>query len=339
MDFVEYEPISTLVVPENKLTRAKFPFIDVHNHQFRMPTMDLGTLTKEMDKLNMKVMVNLSGQSGDNIVKSIKNIKSNNPQRFIVFANVDFSKVGDEDWGRKAAKQLEEDVKNGANGLKVYKNLGFSVKDISGNRVAVDDPRLDPVWQKCAELKIPVLIHTADPKSFWDSMDLHNERWMELATHPNRKRGPNNPEPFDDLIAEQQRMFKRNSKTTFIAAHFGWLPNDLQRLSILLDEMPNVNVEFGAVIAELGRQPKMAKSFFEKYQDRILFGKDSWVPDEYTTYFRVLETEDEYFPYHKKYHAFWRMYGLGLSDAVLKKIYYKNALRIIPNIDKSGFPD
>ncbi len=339
MDFVEYEPISTLVVPENKVTRAKFPFIDVHNHQFSMPTMDLGTLTKEMDKLNMKVMVNLSGQSGDNIVKSVKNIKSNNPQRFIVFANVDFSKVGDEGWARKAATQLEEDVKNGANGLKVYKNLGFSVKDVSGNRVAVDDPRLDPVWQKCAELKIPVLIHTADPKSFWDSMDLHNERWMELATHPNRKRGPNNPEPFEDLIAEQQRMFRRNSKTTFIAAHFGWLPNDLQRLSKLLDEMPNVNVEFGAVIAELGRQPKMARSFFEKYQDRILFGKDSWVPDEYATYFRVLETEDEYFPYHKKYHAFWRMYGLGLSDAVLKKVYYKNALRIIPNIDKSGFPD
>ncbi len=339
MDFVEYEPNSTLVVPENKVTRAKFPFIDVHNHQFSMPTMDLGTLTKEMDKLNMKVMVNLSGQSGDNIVKSVKNIKSNNPQRFIVFANVDFSKVGDEGWARKAATQLEEDVKNGANGLKVYKNLGFSVKDVSGNRVAVDDPRLDPVWQKCAELKIPVLIHTADPKSFWDSMDLHNERWMELATHPNRKRGPNNPEPFEDLIAEQQRMFRRNSKTTFIAAHFGWLPNDLQRLSKLLDEMPNVSVEFGAVIAELGRQPKMARSFFEKYQDRILFGKDSWVPDEYATYFRVLETEDEYFPYHKKYHAFWRMYGLGLSDGVLKKVYYKNALRIIPNIDKSGFPD
>jgi predicted TIM-barrel fold metal-dependent hydrolase len=162
---------------------------------------------------------------------------------------------------------------------------------------------------------------------------------MELATHPNRKRGPENPEPFEDLIAEQQRMFRRNVKTTFIAAHFGWLPNDLERLGKVLDEMPNVNVEFGAVIAELGRQPKMARRFFEKYQDRILFGKDSWAPDEYATYFRVLETEDEYFPYHKKYHAFWRMYGLGLPDTILKKVYYKNALRVIPNIDKAGFPD
>jgi predicted TIM-barrel fold metal-dependent hydrolase len=339
MDFVDYEPVSTLVVPEHKLTRSKYPFIDVHNHQFSMPTMDLGTLTTEMDKLNMKVMVNLSGQSGDFIIKSVKNIRTNYPKRFIVFANVEFDKVGEDGWAQRAAKQLEADVKNGANGLKVYKNLGFSVKDINGKRVAVDDPRLDPIWQKCAELKIPVLIHTADPRSFWDSMDLHNERWMELATHPNRKRGPENPEPFEDLIAEQHRMFRRNAKTTFIAAHFGWLPNDLERLGKVLDEMPNVNVEFGAVIAELGRQPKMARKFFEKYQDRILFGKDSWAPEEYATYFRVLETEDEYFPYHKKYHAFWRMYGLGLPDTILKKVYYKNALRVIPNIDKAGFPD
>jgi len=201
----------------------------------------------------------------------------------------------------------------------------------------VDDPRLDKIWEKCAELKIPVLIHTADPKPFWDPMDEKNERWLELATHPGR-REENNPVRFETLIEEQHRMFEKNKHTTFIAAHFGWYPNDLANLGKLLDQMPNVNVEFGAVIAELGRQPRAAKKFFEKYQDRILFGKDSWVPEEYSTYFRVLETEDEYFPYHKKYHAFWRMYGIGLPDAILKKVYYKNALRIIPNIDKSLFP-
>jgi uncharacterized protein len=329
MDFETYNPPSTLVVPENKLTKSKFPFIDIHNHQFNMPTMDLGNLIKEMDKLNMAIMVNLSGQSGDNIVKSVNNIKTNYPNRFIVFANVDWSGVGSPGWGEKAAGQLEADVKNGARGLKVYKNLGFSVKDVDGKRVKVDDPRLNPVWQKCAELKIPVLIHTADPRSFWDPVDDKNERWLELVTHPNRKRGPDNPVPFEDLILEQQNMFRANPKTPFIAAHFGWLPNDLARLSKLMDQMPNVHVEFGAVIAELGRQPKMAKKFFEKYQDRILFGKDSWVPEEYATYFRVLETEDEYFPYHKKYHAFWRMYGLGLSDSILKKIYYDNAAKLL----------
>jgi predicted TIM-barrel fold metal-dependent hydrolase len=339
MDFETYNPPSTLVVPEHKITKAKFPFIDVHNHQFEMPDMDLGVLIREMDKLNMKVMVNLSGQSGDLIKKSVANIREHYPKRFIVFANVDFNRVGDAGWGEKAAKQLEEDVKNGANGLKIYKNLGFSVTDINGKRVTVDDARLDPIWKKAGELKIPVLIHTADPKSFWAPMDANNERWLELSTHPNRKRDANNPAPWDTLIAEQHRLFKKHPNTTFIAAHFGWYPNDLQKLGQLLDELPNVVVEFGAVIAELGRQPRAAKQFFTKYQDRILFGKDSWVPEEYATYFRVLETEDEYFPYHKKYHAFWAMYGMGLPDDILKKIYYKNALRIIPNLDKTLFPD
>lgn len=339
IDFETYNPPSTLVVPQHPLTKAKYPFIDVHNHQFQMPTMDLNTLTIEMDKMNMKVMVNLSGGSGEQISKSVKNINQNKPGRFIVFANVDFKGVGETGWGEKAAKQLEEDVKNGANGLKIYKSLGFSVKDINGVRVPVDDARLDPIWKKAGELKIPVLIHTADPKSFWDPLDNTNERWLELIINPNRKRGADNPVPWETLINEQHNLFKKHRNTTFIAAHFGWYPNDLAKLGSLLDNMPNVMVEFGAVIAEIGRQPKMAKAFFTKYQDRILFGKDSWVPSEYATYFRVLETEDEYFPYHKKYHAYWAMYGMGLPDAILKKVYYKNALRIIPNIDKSGFPE
>lgn len=339
MDFEAYNPPSTLVVPEHKVTKAKFPFIDIHNHQFRMPDMDLGVLIKEMDKLNMGVMVNLSGQSGEPLKKSVNNIKEHFPKRFIVFANVDFKGVGGQGWGENAARQLEQDVKNGANGLKIYKSLGFSVMDVNGIRVKVDDPRLDPVWKKAGELKIPVLIHTADPKPFWEPMDANNERWLELATHSGRKRDANNPAPWDTLIAEQHRLFKNHPKTTFIAAHFGWYPNDLDKLGKLLDQMPNVMVEFGAIIAELGRQPRRSKEFFIKYQDRILFGKDSWVPDEYATYFRVLETEDEYFPYHKKYHAFWAMYGMGLPDPVLKKIYYKNALRIVPNIDKTQFPD
>jgi predicted TIM-barrel fold metal-dependent hydrolase len=339
MDFEKYNPISTLVVSEHKVTKARFPFIDVHCHQESMPSMDLSGLIKEMDKLNMKVMVNLSGRSGNSIVQSAKNIKDNYPKRFIVFANVDFSGVGQEGWTEKATKQLEEDVKNGANGLKVFKNLGFSATDNNGKRIAIDDPRLDPIWDKAGELKIPVLIHTADPKPFWDPMDEKNERWLELATHDRRKRSDTNPAPWQQLIDEQHRMFKKHPNTTFINAHFGWYANDLTKLGKLLDEMPNMNIECGAIIAELGRQPKAAKKFFEKYQDRILFGKDSWVPDEYATYFRVFETEDEYFPYHKKYHAFWAMYGMGLPDAILKKLYYKNALRIIPNIDKSQFPD
>lgn len=338
MDFENYNPVSTLVVPEHKLTKAKFPFIDVHNHQWEMGRNHLSGLITDMDKMNMAVMVNLSGVGGGKLKDFARSVKENYPKRFIIFTNINFDGFGNERWTENAVKRLEDDVKSGASGLKIYKTLGLSVTDKSGNRVTVDDQRLDAIWKKCGELKIPVLIHTADPKSFWDQMDAKNERWLELETHPGRRYNGKDAS-YEQLLHEQHNMFRKHSGTTFIAAHFGWLPNDLGKLGRLMDSLPNIVVEFGAVIAELGRQPRAASAFFQKYQDRILFGKDSWVPDEYTTYFRVLETSDEYFPYHKKYHAFWRMYGMALPDDILKKVYYKNALRIIPGIDKSMFPE
>lgn len=341
MDFEEYDPPSTLVTEEHIITKAKYPFIDVHNHQFNMPSMDLNNLIREMDKLNMAVMVNLSGRgrgSAEHLEKSLENVKNNFPKRFIVFTNMDFSPIDDPEWQSRMLKQLEEDVKKGANGLKIYKSLGMHNRDSKGNRIRIDDPRIDPIWAKCGELGIPVLIHSADPKSFWEPMDKNNERWLELKTHPNRKRGDNDPAPWEQIIQEQHNIIAKHPKTKFIAAHMGWYPNNLKKLSELLDKYPNMYTEIGAVIAELGRQPRTARAFLIKYQDRVMFGKDSWVPEEYTTYFRVLETADDYFPYHKRYHAFWRMYGLDLPDDVLKKIYYKNALKVVPNIDSSLFP-
>ena len=235
--------------------------------------------------------------------------------------------------------QLAEDVGKGAAGLKIYKSLGLRNTDAGGKRIAVDDPRIDPVWAKCGELGIPVLIHSADPAQFWQDHDQDNERWLELKLRPNRKRTDDNPAPWDQIIKEQHNVFRKHPKTTFINAHFGWYANDLALLGGLLENYPNMMIEFGAVIAELGRQPRQAREFFIKYQDRIMFGKDSWNPEEYHTYFRVLETADEYFPYYKKYHAYWKMYGLDLPDEVLKKVYYKNALRVIPNLDASNFPN
>ena len=348
LGFEEYDPVSTLKVSEHKLTRSKYPFIDIHNHQYSMSNQDLSKLVADMDALNMGVMVNLSGrgwsqqwEEGTTTIKGmLDNVKKNYPKRFMVFTNPELKGVGSPGYGERAAKQVEEDVKAGAVGMKVYKSLGFSgIKDTDGKRVAVSDPRLDPIWAKCGELGIPVIIHTADPKSFWDPLDRYNERWLELKTHAGRKRGNNDPVPFDSLMKEQHAVFARHPKTKFINAHMGWYPNDLKKLDSLMTRFPNMYVEIGAVIAELGRQPRAAKQFFVKWQDKILFGKDSWVPSEYATYFRVLETEDEYFPYHKKYHAFWRMYGMGLPDEVLKKVYYKNAIKLIPAIDKSQFPD
>ncbi|NNE03633.1 MAG: amidohydrolase family protein [Eudoraea sp.] len=339
MSFEDYNPPATLVVPKTPISKAKFPFVDIHSHQFRMATQDLSGLIADMDAMNMAVMVNLSGRSGENIKNIMTNINENYPNRFIVFANVDFDNVGMPVWSENAANQLAEDVANGAKGLKIYKSLGLRHNDVNGNRIAIDDIRLDPVWEKCGELNIPVLIHSADPKSFWDPMDATNERWLELKTRPNRKRSETNPAPWGQIIAEQHRMIKRHPNTTFINAHMGWYANDLKKLGTLLDEMPNMYVGIGAIIAELGRQPRYAKQFFIKYQDRILFGKDSWQPKEFPTYFRVLESDDEYFPYYKKYHAFWAMYGLDLPDEVLRKVYYKNAQKLIPSMDSSLFPE
>lgn len=342
MDWEKYDPPSTLVVPEHEIKSAKFPFIDVHNHQFNMPNQNLEELVAEMDKLNMAVMVNLSGRgrgSEEHLRGSLNNVNETAPNRFIVFTNINLTTIDEPNWTENTVKQIENDVKMGANGLKIYKSQSMLTRDNKGNRVKINDPRIGPVWAKCGELGIPVLIHAADPKSFWDPHDENNERWLELKVRSGRKRGPDNPAPWETLIAEQHDIFKKHSNTTFINAHLGWYGNNLQKLGELMDALPNMYSEIGAVIAELGRQPRMAKKFLTKYQGRVMFGKDYWNPEEYYTYFRVLETDDEYFPYYKRYHAFWRMYGLDLDDEVLKKLYYKNALNIIPNIDRSLFPD
>ena len=335
MGVEEYEPKSTLVVPEHPRTRAKYPFIDVHNHQRRdMPPAEVEKLVADMDRMGLAVMVNLSGGSGD----AIRQRTLRGP-RFMTFANVDFRKIDEPNFAENAARQLEEDVKNGAVGLKVFKNLGMFVVDKSGKRVPTDDPRLDPIWDKAGQLGIPVLIHTGEPVAFWSPVDKYNERWLELTQFPDRRRTDPKFASFEQTMNEQWNMFRKHPRTTFIAAHLAWLGNDLTRLGKLLDELPNVNTEIGAVLHELGRQPHAARAFLIKYQDRVLMGKDIWNADEYATYFRVLETEDEYFDYYRKRHAFWKMYGLGLPDEVLRKIYYKNALRIIPGIDSKAFPN
>ena len=334
----EYEPKSTLVVPENPVTKAKYPFIDVHSHLWRIRNeQDVEKMIGEMDELNLQVVVNLSGGSGERLKNVVKILKSKYPKRFVVFANINFRKIDEPNFGENAAKQLEEDVKNGASGLKIFKNLGLTLKDASGKRVPTDDPRLDPIFKKCAELGIPVLIHTGEPNSFFDKHDRFNERWLELKMFPRRARPADKFPSWEKVMSEQHNLFAKHPKTIFINAHFGWMANDLKRLGELIDKYPNVYPEVAAIVAELGRQPKFAREFFIKYQDRILFGKDTYRPVEYHTYFRIFETDDEYFPYFRKRHAFWRMYGLNLPDKVLKKFYYKNALKIIPRIDKKQF--
>ena len=345
MSFEEYSPVSSLKVPGKHIYKAKFPFIDVHSHQWNMPEKDLKALAKEMDDLNMAFLINLSG-SGFGVQKekdayfdnSKKNIEENAPGRFGLFVNVDFESIDEVDYAKTQADVIRDAVKKGAIGLKIYKSLGLRYKDKNGKRIAVNDPRLDPIWAVCGELNIPVLIHSADPFQFWLPKDIYNERWLELKEKPNRYYAESDfIPPFEELLAEQHDIFRKHPNTIFINAHMGWMANDLERMGKHLDEFPNVMTEFGAVIAEFGRQPKTARKFFIDYQDRILFGKDLYKKEEYYTYFRVLESDDEYFDYFRKRHAFWKMYGLGLPDSVLRKIYYENALKLFPTISKGLF--
>jgi predicted TIM-barrel fold metal-dependent hydrolase len=338
MSIEEYEPKSTLVVPQHPVTRAKYPFIDVHNHQWSLTPEKVDKLVADMDSINLRIMVNLSGGYGDRLKENVAILKQRYRDRFVVFANLDFSKIDDAGYGQRAAAQLEHDVRNGAQGLKFFKNFGMELKDGSGQRIHVDDPRFEPVWEMCARLHIPVLIHTGEPWSFFQPQDRFNERWLELKQFPQRARPPDRYPTWETLMTEQHHLFAAHPKTIFINAHLGWLGGNLGELGRLMDQMPNMYTEIGAVLAELGRQPRFARQWFIQHQDRVLFGKDIWEPSEYAYYFRVLETADEYFDYYRKRHAFWKMYGLDLPDDVLKKLYYKNALRVIPGLSAAGFP-
>jgi predicted TIM-barrel fold metal-dependent hydrolase len=341
-DIREYKPQSTLVVPQHTVPRAKFPVIDFHGHPPQLTSAAaLANVVRAMDDLNVRSMVVNNPQlRGENLRQWIE-IASGTPHRdrFIYFTSVAFGRSVNPGFGRAAAAQLEADVKAGAKGIQeIGKGLGLSITRADGSRLPIDDPELDPLWEAAARLNVPVFIHTADPQKFWDPIDYSNERWLELALFRDRRyQDPAFPR-FETLMAERDRLFKKHPRTTFVTAHLGWHANDLARLGRMFDEMPNVYSEIGAVLYDIGRQPRFAHDFFVKYQDRLLFGKDNYQPDEYPYYWRVLETNDEYFDYYRDYHAFWKLYGIALPDDVLKKLYFQNALRIIPGLSRVGFP-
>jgi uncharacterized protein len=336
---VDYRPRSTVVAQEHLVPRAKFPVVDVHTHgTSRVDGME--ERVKQMDALNLRVLVDLSGGFDPAEIKQKVDGISSSPfkDRFRVFANVNWDGAGGPGWKEKALSDLERSVKNGAIGLKVFKELGLRNKKADGSRLAVDDPDLDPVWDLAGKLNIPVIIHTAEPQEFFSPVDNHNERWLELNIFPSRQSPPSRYPSFEQLMKERDHMFAKHRNTRFIAAHFAWYANDLQRAAKLLDSLPNLYFDVAAVLYEFGRQPRGSAEFFTKYQDRIMFGKDTFEPSEYPYYWRVFETRDEYFDYYRGYHAFWKMYGMNLSDDVLKKLYYKNALKVEPGLPQSGWP-
>ncbi len=339
---LDYRPVSTLVSTANMRKTAKFPAIDFHGHPSGLlgSAEGIARLGASLDSLNVRMMVVADNASGDRLKNAMAVIRASPTMkdRVRVLAGISFQNVGP-GWAEKAVAQLEDDVAAGAVGVgEIGKGFGLSTKKPDGSRLRLDDPELDPIWAACARLKLPVFIHTGDPPQFFKPLDYSNERWLEMSLFPERRYAPDRFPTFEQLIVERDNLFRRNPKTTFVTAHMGWQANDLGALTRLLTDMPNVHTELGAVLYEIGRQPRAMRDFFVRFQDRILFGKDSFQPEEYPFYWRVFETRDDYFDYYRGYHAFWKLYGIDLPDAVLKKVYYQNALRLTPTLPQAGFP-
>jgi len=330
-----------LVVPETSVLKPRFPVIDAHNHlgeEFGGGWINrpVEELLDVLDQAGVKMLFDMDGGWGEQVLQQhLDHFRNAAPERFVHFGGVEWNQwpeMGNR-FGEWAAARLEAQARRGAQGLKIWKKLGLEVQDHEGHRVAVDDPRLDPIWSTAAELGLPVLIHVADPVAFFDPLDPSNERWEELHAHPDW-RFPSPPfPPFRSIVDALARLVSRHPRTTFIGAHVGCYAENLAWVGALLDACPNFFVDIAARIGELGRQPYTARRFFLDHADRILFGLDLG-PDveSYRIAYRFLETDDEYFNYSAgpvPLQGRWLIHGIHLPDDVLSKVYAGNAERIL----------
>ena len=337
----DYHPHSQLVTPTSLPDRPRFPAIDAHNHlgaEFGggWDAKPLPELLDLLDQAGIVKYIDLDGGWGEDLLNAhLDHFKAPAPERFQVFGGVDWSQwpaLGSAfpEW---AANRLRIQKARGAQGLKIWKGLGLTVRDPQGALVDVDDPRLAPIWETAGELGLPVLIHVADPVAFFDPLDAANERWEELLAHPDWAfTSPPFP-PFLHILTGLADLVARHPHTAFIGAHAGCYAENLAWVGALLDRCPNFYVDIAARLGELGRQPYTARRFFLQYADRILFGCDFGPqPQAYRLLYRFLETEDEYFCYDPDplpHQGRWHIYGLGLPDDVLEKVYFRNASRIL----------
>lgn len=335
--FLDYEPISQLVTTETEIARSKFPAIDGHNHLRRVVgDADLiKSYVQAMDGCNVQAVVDLDGGWGEDLTRRVEAL-GKFPGRFHVFCHVNMADVDDPGFSEKAVAELEDSVRRGAKGLKFFKSLGLGIKTRVGQYLPIDTPKLDPVWARCGELGIPVLIHTGDPVAFFTPLDRHNERLRELADHPNWLFVDEEYYAKTELLEQRNRVIKRHPHTKFIGAHIANMPENLAQVGKWLDEYPNLYVDISARLSELGRQPYSARKFFIDYADRIIFGTDGNAMGQpltrmYRLHWRFLETYDEYFDITEshKVQGDWRIYGIGLPEDVLEKVYNKNILRLL----------
>jgi predicted TIM-barrel fold metal-dependent hydrolase len=329
----DFKPVSMLHAPVRQVDRAKFYVVDVHNHVNDAARIDEHMpperVVEVMNNTNVKTIVILTGMWGDKLQQVIDEMVKPYPGRFMVFTQLDYSKIDDPNFGEEMIALLRDSVSRGARGLKFLKDLGLGVRDKSGKLIAIDDQRLDPVWEECGRLKIPVFIHTGDPEAFFLPIDATNERYEELIEHPDWSFYGRDFPSLQSLLEARNRVFAKHPKTRFVSLHMGW-PENLDWVDAMLDHYPNVMVEFGAREAELGRQPRRTRELFLKYSDRVMFGTDNEVTEAmYRNNFRWLETSDEYFDYWgSPGQGRFTISGLGLPDDVLEKIYHQNAEKL-----------
>lgn len=324
----EFQPRSMLVAEEHEIERPRFPVLDYHNH---LDALDPQDVLRVMDACGIERIVNITMQTGDVALRIIDKFLAADAKRFAVIGWMDWSGVERPDFARIACERLEKLVERGAQGIKFWKDLGLSVRGTEGALLRIDDERLAPIFDKAAELDIPVMFHTADPDAFFLPVDGTNERYEELAAHPDWG-FCGSQYSKQELLDQRDRVIARHPYTTFVCAHVAECGENLGRVTRLLETYPNVLVDISARASELGRQPYSARTFFLRFSDRILFGSDL-PPEEkmYRLYFRFLETEDEYFEYpsHASRQGRWNIYGLNLPDDVLRKVYRGNALRLL----------
>jgi predicted TIM-barrel fold metal-dependent hydrolase len=349
LPLTEFEPKSMLHVPETTVQRARFPVIDFHTHVSRRraakPPVPPAELVKTMDAVNVRTMVNLTGGVGEDLSSTIASFDRAFPRRFVSMTEPAWTRAGEAGYAQWQADEIAKAKAAGAVGVKVLKTLGLYLRDggPTGKLVKVDDPRFDPMWETCGRLGLPVAIHVGDPEAFFLPIDRFNERFEELNAHPDWSFHGRDFPSFKEILEARDRVFAKHPKTTFVALHVGHWAENLGAVGAMLDRFRHVQVEIGARIGELGRQPRTAARFFDKYQDRVLFGTDA-VPlgtetpqqifgeDLYRIYYRFLETEDEYFDYAPARlppQGRWRIYGLGLREQILRKVYNGNAQRVL----------
>ena len=349
----DFQPRSMLHVPETKVPTPRFPVIDVHTHLVfarrpnARPLITAQGALAVMDRKGLRTLVNLTGGAGEGLASTIAAFDRAAPGRFLTCTEPVFDRLLDPRYPQIQADEVVKAKAAGARGLKIEKYLGLYLRERvrEGPLVKVDDRRFDPMWEAAAATGLPVFIHTADPEAFFLPVDRFNERWDELGHHPSWSFHGKDFPSFKELMEARDRVYARHPRTQFVGLHVGHDAENLAFVSESLDRFPNTSVELGARIGELGRQPRAARKFFDRYQDRILFGTDAIPPPEgestpqqvfkdelYEIYYRFLETEDEYFDYAPAPvppQGRWRIYGIGLPDAVLKKVYHQNAERLL----------